>query len=271
MKISFGLVSSIGLLVLPPAAVAQFSPGFNAGVKFEGMLQSALQRQVRLTPSITAAFVPGGLRRTRTLVDLSTQYDRARSETRPLTILRRHTVLVEEMVNLNPTGTRAGFARLELYHNNALGMKLQQGYGAGFSMQISSRSSTQVPAVVPGCSCPDSPVSVSTHSLVLTAELRYLNQQFYRQRRQIFAAAVLGERLQQKLGLLTLTESLFFTLPIAERHSWQFRAMTNVSIPLRKGFSFSVTGLDDYVRNAPPGFRRNFYSINIGVGYNLSS
>ncbi len=232
---------------------AQFTPGLTSELRLEGMLQSATRRQLRVLPSTSLTFVPAARRNTRTLVDFATLYDAVKTDTSPVNISRRHVGKVEQMFALG-AGTKY-FVAIdgELYHNNALGMRLQQSYGGGLVARLVERQRS----------------SSVTQTFSLVGGMRYMDQQFLRQDRQRFAAFLVGQRFYQDVKVAKFTQAFFLVLPMAEsRSSWQFRTVADLRFPVWRGLSFSVSGFDDYVRNAPPRFRRNFYTVNVGFAFN---
>jgi len=211
-------------------------------------LLSATQRQKQFTGSIKLVGVPNktacGWGYTRTIFDLGTTYDAKRSDTSPLNITRRHIAGFQELVSLGNTNRYYAVGNAEVYHNNSLGIRLQQAYGAGLG----------------GLFFGD--------NLELTADIRGVGQQFYKQRNQRFAAAGLRENYSLGLPFLapgaTIGETFSVILPIDAERSRQFRAFSVLRIPFNPRVAFSVTAYDDYAQNAPPGFRRNYLTTTVG-------
>jgi len=243
--------SILVILLLTDSAYAQFKAGFTVDAKVEGSLSSATKRQFKVTPTVSLFYVPKGAASTRTRIEFSTLYDQTKSDTSPLNITRRHVGEAEEMWAF-ASGKRFLATKGEWDHNNALGMRLQQSYGAGGGVTLFEKKNA---------------ADMVVHRLSAAADVRYFDQDFIKQPRQRFTAAVFGERLFQKVGPLSITQSFFFTAPFRETSSWQFRTVTAINVPVWKGLGFGVTGNDDYIRNAPRPFRRNFYTVATGITF----
>ena len=117
-----------------------------------------------------------------------------------MNISRRYVGKTEQMFALGAGEKYFAAIDGELYHNNALGMRLQQSYGGGLIARASKRRR-------------DNTV-IQTFSVV--AGMRYLNQQFLRQDRQRFAALHAGQRFYWNLKVANFTQAFFFTLPLGK-------------------------------------------------------
>jgi hypothetical protein len=231
---------------------------------------SATQRQQTFTAKTRMLYLPDAFAKgwsyKRTLLDFSSTYDAKKSDTSPLNITRRHLLLLQHLHSVTKNNKGFVMANAELYHNNALGMRLQQSYGGGGGYTFQR-------------SAPRNGVNTVLSDLELSSEFRVLDQNFTKQARQRFAAALIRQQFTQDLGSFCNAStpaatpcprvqfiSIFSTImPFAESDAWQMRGYAALVLPFNSRFAMRLSSFGDYLRNAPKPFRKSFVVSTIGV------
>ena len=145
---------------------------------------------------------------------------------------------------------------LNFYSNNSLGIYLQQTYGAGVGKDLGP--------------------------LELSADLRFIGEHFLtppKTKNPVPSLGLVGSGLSERFDLpLTaflpgakLTETLEFVPVFNQSSAWQGHGIAELSLPFTKQLSFVLSAFDNYVENAPPGFRKNYFKSTIGIQYSPAS
>lgn len=138
-----------------------------------------------------------------------------------------------------------------LYHNNSLGMYLQQSYGAGIGHTMGA--------------------------LELDADLQFVGEHFYPSKgyppnKSLSLAGIgLQERYDLPLSFIhmgaTFTEAIEFLPILNDGSAWQGHGIAEVSIPFTQQLSFVLSAFDNYIENAPPTYRKNYFKTTMGIQY----
>jgi hypothetical protein len=72
------------------------------------------------------------------------------------------------------------------------------------------------------------------------------------------------------MGKPTLSETGVFIPVFNQSDAWQVRGVATLFWLLPKGVSLSVKGFDDYLRNAPSAFTKNYVKTTLSIGYTFS-
>jgi hypothetical protein len=178
----------------------------------------------------------------RTLIDILPSYDAKWNPHATPVITRNFSGNIQHMFFLNSNALYS-YVTANLYHNNSLGVYLRQSYGGGFG-------------VVHG-------------NLELDADIRLIGEHFYSPG---LSATLAGAGLKASYDLpigdkaaLTLMEQ--FVPVFNQERAWFSNAYAGLNVPITPKWSFTVAAYDNYLRNAPPTFRRNYLKSTIGIAF----
>jgi hypothetical protein len=186
----------------------------------------------------------------RTLIQATPSYDSKKTNKPPANITRAYEFDFQHLAFLNNNRVWAAF-NLALYHNNSLGIYLQQSYGLGMGVLLG-----------PG-----------SRPVELGADLRFVGEHFYSPGRSVgFLGARFLELYTVPLDFIRpgtrLVESLRYIPALTESKAWMLRGRVDLLIPISARWAFSATPVyDDYLRNAPYTFRRNYFKTQIGLQF----
>jgi hypothetical protein len=184
----------------------------------------------------------------RTLIDLIPSYDETKKGAGVPTITRNYDGRIQHVMY---TQSQHYFTYLivDEYHNNALGVLLRQNYGIGFG---------------------------TTHKrLELDADMRAIDEQFYKP--GIRNAALIGSSFKVKYSVPMKFISQHSVLALAEEFvpvynmskAWYSNGAGVLSIPFSTRWAFTASASDNYLRDAPYTFRRNYLKATVGIQYSL--
>jgi len=133
------------------------------------------------------------------------------------------------------------------YHNNTLGILFRQSYGSGFG--------------------------VTNDRFEFDTDFRLANEQFYKpgHTEQVDGFA-LKPRYSVPLNFIAKNSVLVFGeefVPVFQSKAWYSNAIGVLSLPFKPKWSFIVSVSDNYLRNAPDTFRRNYMKMTIGFQYSF--
>ena len=135
-------------------------------------------------------------------------------------------------------------------HNFSQSLDLQQSYGAGIGFNV---------------------VKTPKQTLDLKANLEYEKQAFFGPSTtdNIIGSNVSETYLRNLPKKIVFTEfgSITPTFNIPSDYSAHVNAA--LGFPVYKGFAFSITGVDDYLNNAPAGSKKNSTQFTTGVTYTI--
>lgn len=188
-----------------------------------------------------------GWPRQRSVADLNASYDSKRSaSSAPQNITRNYSGKFQQQVFLASNASFA-YARADLYSNNSLGVHLTQSYGGG--------------------------VGYARGPFEVDGDLRYIDENFLPagDTHHLVGAGLSG-RYDLSLDALLAGANLAATITAVpvfnESDAWFGNATIGLLLPFNGGaWGVTVIAEDNYVRNAPAGFRRNYFKTTIGLAY----
>jgi hypothetical protein len=110
----------------------------------------------------------------------------------------------------------------------------------------------------------------------LDADVRYVGEQFYKPGRSAeLAGSKFSFRYNVPLPFIvkgaSLVETATALLVFNKAKSWQLHDDLSLYIPISNSWKLMATAFDDYLRNAPQTFRRNYVNATVGIAYSPSS
>ncbi|MBO0801359.1 MAG: DUF481 domain-containing protein [Blastocatellia bacterium] len=142
------------------------------------------------------------------------------------------------------------FAQVLLDHNFSLGLNLQQDYGGGLGFVL---------------------IKSARQELDVKASVDYIHQQYaISSHNQSLIGTTFGERYTYKFrnGIL-FTESGDY-IPAWNNTSF-YSAVANAALtfPVYHHFGFTIGGIDNYLNSPPIGFKKNSFTLTMGLTYSL--
>jgi hypothetical protein len=238
-------------------------PGLSAGTKtllfsvsINAALLSATQHQqtyggdVELMKNWNLAPAACGWPHQRTLLQLIPSYDDKKGKKPPANITQNYDGRLQHLIFLKNDKYYTSFDG-DFYHNNSLGVYFQQTYSTGLGALF-----------------------LSNH-VELDGGLAVLGEHFYPPTKSV---SLVGTRLSERvsiplnfiMGKPTLSETGVFIPVFNQSDAWQVRGVATLFWLLPKGVSLSVKGFDDYLRNAPSAFTKNYVKTTLSIGYTFS-
>ncbi len=142
------------------------------------------------------------------------------------------------------------FGSVTFDHNYSQSLNLQQAYGGGVGISLLHNASTQ---------------------LDFKADAHYQKESFFDPTQNV---NLFGSTFSEKY-LRYLRKGLVFNQFGSISPSWNntndYSAHVNASLgfPVYKGLGFNVGGVDDYLNNAPTGFKKNSTQFTTGITYTI--
>lgn len=172
-------------------------------------------------------------------------------------------------VSETDTNTRYWAATARGFHNSSLGLYLEDsvGFGAGM-IRTFSVPTTTTPSLV----ATTSPAATSAlpPTVQLDADLRLIDERFYKVPGSTkIVGVLLAERYVRRVGIAKVTETVQLIPALNKSHAWQGKGIFDVTAPLNhtETFGLSVKLSDDYLANAPAGFRKSYLKLTLGVAF----
>jgi uncharacterized protein DUF481 len=187
-----------------------------------------------------------GWPRQRSIVDLNASYDSKKSASGSLNITRNYSGKLQQQFFLASNASFA-YALADLYSNNSLGIHLTQSYGGG--------------------------VGYARGPFELDGDLRYIDENYLPagDTHHLVGAGLSGRydfSLDALLSAANLTATITAVPVFNESDAWFGDATIGLFLPFNGGvWGVTVIAEDNYVRNAPAGFRRNYFKATIGLAY----
>lgn len=203
---------------------------------------------VQLTRWAGTSLCPaGGLRRHRTVLTLGSDY-RARTDAAASTsITRSHRLDVAQTLMLNQDAFLQGSG--QLFHNNSLGVRLQQTYRLGIGAAVGALEMGVAGAYVDQDFGDAGPAAsfgaVSVHETA-------------------------GWDLPYPAAGTQLTQSIRALLPVGEAGAKQVAVSVEVRAPLTSTVGVSWSLWNEYLENAPEGRERNYLRTSFGVRWSFN-
>jgi len=136
-------------------------------------------------------------------------------------------------------------------HNFSQGLDLQQLYGGGFGWTI---------------------IKMPNQTLDLKGSMNYERQSF-----QVASADhnLIGSQfsevyLRKFAKGMVFAQGVSFTPAWNEASAYSFAANAGLTMPVYKRLAFSVTTLDTFLNDPPPGFKKNSFQLTMGLTYSLN-
>jgi hypothetical protein len=190
--------------------------------------------------------VSSGWPHQRSLLELAASYDDKRQNaTAKANITQNYNGTFQQLFFLKSEDVYSAII-VDLYHNNSLGLYFQQAYGAGGGVTFGGWE--------------------------LDADLRFIGEHLYSPGPSV---GLFGTRLSEQYDFdlshirkgLRLTEIGRVTPVFNRDRSWQAQGKLELVIPLSDTIGLTVTPDDNYVENAPKGFRQNYFKLTLGLLY----
>jgi hypothetical protein len=192
-----------------------------------------------------------GWRRQRTLIRVAPSYDSKRKEGGAPVITRSYIGSLQQLAYL-PGNRFYLSANARYLHNNSLGVYLQQVYTLLMGTEV----------------------DWAFLSAEFNAGPAFVGQHFLQGEPSTgFAAASVSERVSIPLGFIAakanLSENVTVILPLASEDPWLLTGIGTLTLPLSERLSINVTASEDYLSNAPRGFKKNYFTTKVGISIKL--
>jgi Protein of unknown function, DUF481 len=190
-----------------------------------------------------------GWPRQRTLLQLIPSYDDKKGKKPPANITQNYDGKVQHLLFLQNNKYFAAI-NTDFYHNNSLGIYFQQTYSLGFGALLHN-GHAEVDGGVAG-----------------------LEEHFYSPGRSVGLVGLrLSERYDIPLDFIKenarLSEVGTFFPVFNESAAWQVRGVLELNVPISKRISLTAGAFEDYVRNAPSTFTKNYVKSTLGLQYSV--
>jgi hypothetical protein len=186
--------------------------------------------------------------RNRTIVDFSVSYGKLTQPNTPTVKTSIYHADAERDQYFS--GRFYGFGQLAYDHNFSQGLDLQQAYGGGVGWTV---------------------IKSAHQTLDVKASVNYIRQQFETAaNNQNLVGSTFAEGYQR-----TMPHGILFTEQLSATPAWNnTRAYTasggaGLTMPMFKRLSLSLSALDMFLNDPPPGFKKNSFQFTTGVSYTL--
>jgi hypothetical protein len=142
------------------------------------------------------------------------------------------------------------FGQVAYDHNFSQGLDLQQAYGAGVGWTA---------------------LKNARRTLDLKSSFSYLDQHFQESSfNQNLFGSTFAERYDDKFfhGMV-FTEQLAITPAWNNTSAYSAWGSAGIAMPVYKRLSFSLSAIDTFLNNPPPGFKKNSFQLTMGLSYML--
>ncbi|HLI86598.1 MAG TPA: DUF481 domain-containing protein [Bryobacteraceae bacterium] len=149
------------------------------------------------------------------------------------------------------TGARVyAFGAVAFDHNYSQGLTLQQSYGGGIGWTIIRN--------------PD-------ETLDIKGSAEYVRQEFRvaEANQNLIASNVAEDYLRKFKGGAVFTEQITMRPGWNVLSAWMATGDAALNLPVYKHFTFSISVLDTFLNNPPPGFKKNSLQATTGLSYTL--
>ena len=143
-----------------------------------------------------------------------------------------------------------GFAQTSFDHNFSQGLDLQQNYGGGFGWTVVKQANT---------------------TLDIKGSVNYARQSF-----QIASSdhnligSVFAENFARKFAKgIQFLQGISVTPSWNEPHAYAATANASLNLPVYKRLSFTISLLDTFLNDPPPGFKKNSFQLTTGLTYSF--
>jgi Protein of unknown function, DUF481 len=142
------------------------------------------------------------------------------------------------------------FGALAYDHNFSQGLDLQQTYGGGIGWTA---------------------IKDDRQELDLKAGVNYIEQQFQvaSQNQNLIGSTFAENYLRKLIHGIVFTEAGSITPAWNNTNAYSATGQAGLTIPIYKGFSLSLSALDTFLNNPPPGFKKNSFQFITAIGYTI--
>ena len=135
-------------------------------------------------------------------------------------------------------------------HDYSQGLDLEQTYGGGVGWTALKRANQE---------------------LDLRGELTFVNQQFFdtASDQKLLGSAFSESYNHRFKKKIVLHEQIGINPALTNTRAYSATGNVNLSMPVMKRISFTVTTADEYLNDPSPGFRRNSYQFTTGLTYTV--
>ena len=143
-----------------------------------------------------------------------------------------------------------GFGQIALDHNFSQGLDLQQLYGGGLGWTV---------------------IKTGTQEFDVKASVDYIHQNFQvSASNQSLVGSMFAEIYTRKLAHgVVFNEQISATPAWNNTRAWSATGLASLSLPVHKRFSLSISSLDTFLNDPPPGFKKNSFQFTTGLAYAL--
>jgi hypothetical protein len=189
--------------------------------------------------------------RDRTLIDYNQAYG-STSQTiiagQPTTTVKTNIFHADAERDQYLTPSVYAFGGVAFDHNFSQGLDLQQQYGGGIGWTA---------------------IRDAIQQLDLRGDIHYEKQQFFDATlNQNLIGSTFGETYRRKLPRTILLNEFANISPAWNNtNAYSAHAGASLTFPVYKGIGFNVGAIDDYLNNAPSGFKKNSFQFTTGLTY----
>lgn len=142
------------------------------------------------------------------------------------------------------------FLQTSFDHNYSQGLDLLSNVGGGIGYTV---------------------IKKANETLDFKGSIAYINQSFQAPAEsQSLAGSNFIETFTHKTAHnILFAQQITATPSWSESHAYSWSASASISIPVFKRFSFTTRGVDGFINNPPPGFKKNSFQLITGLTYTL--
>lgn len=143
-----------------------------------------------------------------------------------------------------------GFGQALFDHNFSQGLDLQQDYGGGLGFVVFKRAKQE---------------------LDVKGSVDYIDQRFaVASQNKSLIGSTLGETYVYKFPRsIVFTESGNYIPAWNDSKAFSAVVNANLTFPVYHSFGFTMGGIDNYLNDPPPGFKRNSFTLTLGATYSI--
>jgi putative salt-induced outer membrane protein YdiY len=192
--------------------------------------------------------------RDRTTFDLNFAYGKLTQPDTPEVKTNLYHIGVEHDRYFTPRVYAFGAAAFD--HNFSQGLDLQQTYGGGLGWTV---------------------INTQVEQLDLKAGMSYIRQNFQGvlglpTQNQNLIGSTFGETYRRKLPLsIVFNQGIGYTQAWNNTDAYSIIGNAGLVFPVYKHFGFTVSAIDNFLNNPPPGFKKNSVQFTMGLSYSVAA
>jgi len=142
------------------------------------------------------------------------------------------------------------FLQTSFDHNYSQGLDLLSNVGGGIGYTV---------------------IKKANETLDFKGSVAYINQSFQApaESRSLAGSNFMETFTHKTAHNILFAQQITATPSWSEFHAYSWAASASISIPVFKRFSFTTRGVDDFINNPPPGFKKNSFQLITRVAYTL--